>query len=152
MIQGMGTIGVDAATLSRDERRSAGANLAAGESLWRPVMGRGAEDAYARARSAAEEFVAQSLVLPVLKSLREQNAASPPFAPGAYEKTISPLYDLEVASRIVRAKRFPIVDAVARNLLKDKRGFDAREVEPEQGGSLHDGQHGIEAGGAGALV
>jgi hypothetical protein len=89
----------------------------------------------ALARRSAEEFVAQSLVLPVLKSLREQNDAAPPFAPGPYEKNIASLYDMEIASRLVRAQRFPIVDAVARNLL-EKRGTDpAHRPRPEHGGS-----------------
>lgn len=80
-----------------------------------------------RARSSAEEFVADALVKPVLKMLREQNQAAPPFAPGAYEKTFAPLMDSETATRIVRARHFPLVDSVARNLLKHPR---ARAPEP----------------------
>jgi hypothetical protein len=37
------------------------------------------------ARRSAEEFVASSLIVPVLKALREQNNAAPPFAPGDSE-------------------------------------------------------------------
>lgn len=71
-----------------------------------------------RARSAAEEFVAQALVFPILKLMRETNQAAAPFAPGDYEKSIGSLHDVETAARIVRASNFPLVDAVARNLLK----------------------------------
>lgn len=72
-------------------------------------------------REAAEEFVAQALVQPVLKQMRAMNQASPPFAPGPYEKTFAAMLDAEVAKHIVRARRFPVVDAVARQLLEHSR-------------------------------
>lgn len=90
------------------------------------------------ARRSAEEFVAQALVLPVLKGLREASEAAPPFAPGAYEKNIGSLHDMEIASRLVRSQRFPIVDAVARNLLM-KSGMDPDGADgSEHGGSNND--------------
>lgn len=95
-------------------------------------------DSRAEARAAAEEFVAQSLVLPILKSIREQNQASEPFAPGDYERTIGGLFDLEIATRIVRSRRFPIVDAVARNLLREPRTAPAAAGALEHGGSDDD--------------
>lgn len=72
----------------------------------------------AAARRAAEEFVASALITPVLKALREQNSAAPPFAPGDGERLFGPLLDEEIAFRISRAERFPLVDRLARDLLK----------------------------------
>jgi len=72
-----------------------------------------------RARAAAEEFVATALVKPVLSRMREGSQAAAPFAPGPYEKQFGPLIDNEIAKRLVQASRFDVVDAVARNLLKN---------------------------------
>ncbi len=96
---------------------------------------RASDDPREQARHAAEEFVAQVLVLPVLKSIREQNQAAPPFAPGPYERSIGSLFDMEVASRMVRAQRLGIVDAVARNLLREGKTSPAATGAEEQGGS-----------------
>jgi len=84
------------------------------------------------ARRSAEEFVASSLILPVLKALREQNNAAPPFAPGQGEKLFGPLLDEEIAVRISRAKRFPLIDRLARNLLK-QAGATAPEAPTTHG-------------------
>jgi len=70
------------------------------------------------ARKTAEEFVAVTLVQPVLAQLRATNQAWGPFAPGAYEKQFGPLLDAEVAVRMTRASNFPLVEAVTRSLLK----------------------------------
>lgn len=75
-----------------------------------------AESTPEAARTAAEEFVATSLVQPILAQLREQNEAAAPFAPGPAEKMFGPLWDAEIALRIAKAQRFGLVDAVARNL------------------------------------
>lgn len=69
------------------------------------------------AREAAEDFVSMSLVLPVLKQLRESNMAAPPFAPGDSERRFGALLDAEIAARMVRGSRFGIVDAVAEQLM-----------------------------------
>ena len=71
-----------------------------------------------RAREAAESLVAHALVLPVLKSLRETNSAAPPFAPGAHERTFGAMADIRMADHLVRASRFPLVEAVERWLVK----------------------------------
>lgn len=76
------------------------------------------QSAESRARHAAEEFVSIALVQPILSSLRESNHAAPPFAPSEVERKFGPLLDAEVARRIVTRSDFPIVKAVARNLLK----------------------------------
>lgn len=71
-----------------------------------------------QAREAAEEFVSVSLVQPILQELRSQNNAAAPFAPGDAERTFGALLDAEIARRIVRKADFPLVDEVARALLK----------------------------------
>jgi len=80
-----------------------------------------------QARKTAEEFVSLSLVQPVLAQLRKTNEAWGVFQPGAYEKQFGPLMDAEIAMRMTKASNFPLVDAVARNLLK----FAQRSVNPE---------------------
>lgn len=71
-----------------------------------------------QARKAAEEFVSLSLVQPVLAQLRKTNHAFGVFAPGEHEKQFGPLMDAEIALRVTKAQNFPLVDAVARNLLE----------------------------------
>ncbi|MGQ0627548.1 MAG: hypothetical protein ACT4PL_05530 [Phycisphaerales bacterium] len=78
-----------------------------------------------RARRAAQDFVAVSLIEPVLKNLRETSQAAAPFGPGAGEKQFRQLADAQVARQIARATRFPLVESIAANLL---RGVPAAEV------------------------
>ena len=73
-----------------------------------------------KARASAEEFVAQALVLPVLKQMRETNDAWGPFAPGRHEKRFGSMLDGEIASRLVRAQRFPLVERLAQDMLKHR--------------------------------
>jgi Rod binding domain-containing protein len=72
----------------------------------------------AAARESAQDFVAVTLVQPLLKQLRETSHAAPPFAPSGAELQFRSMLDAQMAQRIVRASGFGIVDAVARNLLR----------------------------------
>jgi hypothetical protein len=72
----------------------------------------------ARAREAAEMLVATTLVEPVFKQLRESNNAAPPFAPGQGEKQFGQLLDHRLSADIVKSANFPIVDRLARDLLR----------------------------------
>jgi Rod binding domain-containing protein len=85
----------------------------------------------ARARDAAEQLVTQTFLSPLLKQLRESSDMAPPFAPSPAEKQFRALTDAELAQRIVHASRFPLVDVLARNLLKkggkDKAGRSAAD-------------------------
>ena len=72
------------------------------------------------AREAAEKLVAQTLILPVLKQLRESNEAAPPFAPTEGEKQFGALMDQQIAEDITKAAGFPLVDRLARDLLKQQ--------------------------------
>lgn len=71
-----------------------------------------------RARDVAEQYVSIALVQPLLKQLRETSNAAPPFAPTQAEKQFRALTDADLAQRIVRAKQFPLVDRLARDLLQ----------------------------------
>jgi Rod binding domain-containing protein len=71
-----------------------------------------------RAREAAEQLVTQSFVLPLLKQMRETDHTAPPFAPSQAEKQFRALGDAGLAQQIVHAARFPLVDRLARDLLK----------------------------------
>jgi Rod binding domain-containing protein len=81
-----------------------------------------------RARDVAEQYVSIALVQPLLKQLRETSNAASPFAPTQAEKQFRALGDADLAQRIVRAKQFPLVDRLARDLLK---GGGMPEVVPE---------------------
>jgi len=69
--------------------------------------------AYKRAR----EFVAQALVYPLLKEMRQSGDAWGPFAQGKHEKAFAWLIDERIASTIVDSKNFSVVDRVAESLL-----------------------------------
>lgn len=72
----------------------------------------------ARARDAAEQFVAAALVQPVLKQLRQSNMGAPPFVPTQGEQQFQGLMDAAVAQQIVHAKHFPLVDSIQQSILK----------------------------------
>ncbi|MCC5824502.1 MAG: hypothetical protein LAT64_09710 [Phycisphaerales bacterium] len=76
-------------------------------------------DAANRAREAAEQLVSTTLVLPVLKQLRESNNAAPPFGPTDAEKQFGSLLDHRLAHDIVKGANFPMVDRLARDLLRN---------------------------------
>jgi len=104
-----------------------------------------------RARDAAEQLVTQTFLAPMLKLLRESNQAAAPFAPTQAEKQFRALADAELAHRIVHAARFPLVDRLARDLLKkagrvpdgpaaaDETGVDASPRVPAAPGVRSDG-------------
>lgn len=70
------------------------------------------------ARESAREFVAVTLVQPLLKQLRDTSQAAAPFAPSGAERQFRSMLDAQMAQRIVRASNFGIVDAIARNLMR----------------------------------
>jgi hypothetical protein len=86
-----------------------------------------------RARAAAADFVATAFITPLLAQLRSSQSAAPPFAPGALEKQFRPIADAQVARQVAHASRFPLVESVARSLLRqggaDRAGADATVSE-----------------------
>lgn len=114
---------------------SPSSRLQASQRSFAAAMGRAQTAAGAtdedRALDAAEQLVTQTFISPILKQLRESVDAAPPFAPNQAEKQLRALTDAELAQRIVHASRFPLVDVLARNLLKkagkDKAGRSAAD-------------------------
>lgn len=84
----------------------------------------------AKARDVAEQYVSIALVQPLLKQLRETSNAAPPFAPTQAEKQFRALTDADLAQRIVKAKQFPLVDRLARDLL-ERGGEMPRAMQDE---------------------
>ncbi|MCA9312244.1 MAG: hypothetical protein KDA21_13605 [Phycisphaerales bacterium] len=104
-----------------------------------------AEDPAAKqAREAAEDFVASTLVKPILAQMREMNNAAPPFAPGDHEKAFAGMIDDQVAARIVKAQRFPLVDRIAATLQKNV-GASAAAAAPDASTSTLLGPLGVTA-------
>ena len=76
-------------------------------------------DEEANARRSAEQFVAGTLILPMLKQLRDSaSAAPPPFGPSDGEKKFHAPADAQLADSIVGAKGFPLVDRLTDTLLR----------------------------------
>jgi len=103
------SFGVGGAATSERSGGAFSASLAA-------AIGGGEDRASADPREAAEELVAISLVQPVLASLRDSDMAAEPFKASESEKRFGALYDAEIARRLVKSGRFPIVDALARQM------------------------------------
>lgn len=91
-----------------------------------------APSAEEKARKAAEDFVAATLVQPLLKQLRDTNQAAAPFAPGPAEKQFRGLADAQIAARIVRASSFPLVGRLASDLLRHAKAGDGSITTPAQ--------------------
>ena len=70
------------------------------------------------ARDSSEQLITQCLIIPVLKMAREGNRPAPPFAPSQGEKQFGALSYAQLAQRITSASHFPLVDRLARDLLK----------------------------------
>ncbi|MDP1663468.1 MAG: hypothetical protein Q8L55_16275 [Phycisphaerales bacterium] len=82
-----------------------------------------------QARQAAEEFVADVFMQPILKQLRSSSIGgelAPPLGPGPGEKQFRSLADTQVARQLVRASNWPLVDTLTRTL---------RSHRPGQGGA-----------------
>lgn len=70
-------------------------------------------------REAAEQLVAAALVSPVLKGLRESPWATEPFKANSAERSFRQISDAALAHRLVKSERWPLVEAVARRVLRD---------------------------------
>ncbi len=73
----------------------------------------------ADARTAAQGLVSTALVQPIFKQLRESaSAAAPPFGPGPGERSFRSMLDTTMAQKLVSSQNWPLVDRLARDLLK----------------------------------
>jgi Rod binding domain-containing protein len=114
------------------QRRTPADSLAGVQRSFLNVLGKQVPDSSPstpaeRARDVAEQYVAIALVQPLLKQFRETSNAAPPFAPTPAEKQFRALTDADLAQQIVRAKQFPLVDRLARDLLI-RGGVDPSEL------------------------
>lgn len=106
---------------------NAAPSLGRNQDSFKEVLGRhGIHEAAATpeqiARKSAEQLVSISLVQPLLKQFRGSIQTPPPFGPGPAEKQMSALQDAALAQQMVRASHFPLVDRLARDLLKRSQG------------------------------
>ncbi len=77
----------------------------------------------ADARAAAQSLVSTALVQPIFKQLRESaSAAPPPFGPGPGERSFRGMLDATMAQKLVTSQNWPLVDRLARDLLKKSSG------------------------------
>lgn len=77
-----------------------------------------------QARRAAEDLISTALIGPVFKGLRENNNAAAPFKPNAAERSFGQMLDATLAQRMASSAHWPLVDSVARRLLR-KTGDEA---------------------------
>ena len=93
----------------------------ADQQMFASVLSRAREDQplddAAKARRAAEDFVAQSLVQPVLKQMRETSTAQAPFAPNQAEKSFRTMLDNALSQKIVRSGNWALVQKVTEKIL-----------------------------------
>lgn len=80
-------------------------------------------DPYEVAKAGAQELVATALVLPILQMMRNDPLKSDLFGDSVGERTFGPLLDAEIANSVTRGAHIPLVDALARGLLK-RRGYE----------------------------
>lgn len=84
-----------------------------------------ATDPQTEARAAAEQFVAQVLVQPMLAEVRNASTQPPPFGPGPGEKQFGSIIDAQRAMEMVRNSNWSIVDRLASDM-----GRAARNTAP----------------------
>lgn len=85
-----------------------------------------------RATQGARDLVSVALVQPALKAFRQSNGASGPFAPNQAERTFRGMMDASFAQRLVQGGRWPLVDRVARSLLRQGQEVPAAAEPPVQ--------------------
>lgn len=111
-----------------------GRTIGAGDDpgVFRSVLGRAVAqgDEASQVRGAAEELVSIALIQPILAELRASSHAAEPFAPGPYEKQFGSLMDAELSRRLVKAQNFPLVDRLARDLLRMSQTTEGQSDEP----------------------
>jgi hypothetical protein len=93
----------------------------------RQVAGGKKLDREEQAKEAAKELVSISLLLPILKQVRESNKAASPFAPGPAEKQFGGIADAALARRLVNAQNWPLVSELAKRMTKAE-SIDAGKV------------------------
>ena len=73
-----------------------------------------------RAREAARDLVATTLVRPMLQRLRATNNAWGPFKPTQGESSFRSMLDARLAKDITSSQSWPLVDRIAQDLLRTR--------------------------------
>ncbi len=89
----------------------------------------------ARARKAAQEFVASTFIQPLLDQMRKDPFRSKLFHGGQAEDMFSQQLNRKLADRIVASTRLPIVDTVYREILRQPAQAPAALTEPQAAGA-----------------
>lgn len=89
--------------------------------LARPGAGKAA-DRQTQARTAAQQLVAGTFVLPILSKIREEAGKDKRFSGGQAEQAFGQQLDTILADRIVARANFPVVDSVYRRILGQRPG------------------------------
>lgn len=87
----------------------------AGQTLFGRELVRTQEDV---ARRGAEELVANALILPAFKMMREDPLQSDLLGKAPGQEAFESMWDQEIANRLARSAQLPLVDSVARRLLR----------------------------------
>ena len=91
-------------------------------------------DAKTQARAAAEQFIAQVLVQPMLAEVRNASTQPPPFGPGDGEKQFGSIIDAQRAMEMVRGSDWSIVNRVAADLERAARNTPDTADDTTQAG------------------
>lgn len=87
----------------------------------RVFTGANTDNDYEVAKRAAEEMVSNIFIKPIFSMMRNDPLKSDLVAVSSGEKTFGPMLDGEFAKNIVNKAHFPLIDAVASSLLRDRR-------------------------------
>lgn len=112
-ISSLGTSSLTAA-LKQSSAAQPGRDFAA--LLARPGAGK-PEDRQTQARTAAQQLVAGTFVLPILSKIREEAGKDKLFSGGQAEQAFGQQLDTILADRIVARANFPVVESVYRKIL-----------------------------------
>lgn len=73
------------------------------------------------ARTSAEQLIASTLVMPLLKMARQNPLRSEMFSGGAGERTFGPQLDAAMADAVVKGSRWPVVDQITDIVMQGKK-------------------------------
>ena len=105
-----------AQTLSRVDAQQAGARFDRLVRRADAATVKETDDRQHKAREAAHDLVSTTFIMPMLAAMREDPFRSDLFHGGAAEDMFGARLDQIIADRVTRSARFPLVDAVYRQL------------------------------------
>lgn len=101
-------------------RRAAGASVRAGfEHLLDKARSAEQNTTPSEARTTAQQLVATTFIVPILRQMRESSHAPAPWGPTTAEKNFGPMLDAKIADQIVSASDMPIVERITNTILRN---------------------------------